>query len=560
MEKSNISVSPIIQKILALRGYDQENLDSFFSWNLNHLPDFSLLLDIKKSALRIKEAIKKNECIGIYGDYDVDGCTSCALLFHFFKLLDIEVKTFQPSRFVEGYGLHPPAIDNAIEENIKLLITVDCGITNHEAAAYAKEKGIDLIITDHHNDVSDIIPDAFSIINPNRRDEPENSIFSPLAGVGVAFALALEIKKLFSQMPSIYSLLQFVAIGTICDMAKLTPVNLKLVRHGLKQLPKTEYPGLKVFLSNEERELKIIPSEKLGFNIGPMINSKGRLEHPAVALELLKTSDTREAEHLHTQLEVSNSERKYIQREVFVEAKKIVESEYSENHLITIVYQPHWHEGVIGIVSSRLVETFMVPAIVFTDTDDENIVKASARSAGDLDLFNCLNQCSDLFDRFGGHKAAAGLSMQRKNLPKFIDRMNKILKEIPVIVRTVGDYYDLEIATQDITPRFLRDLELLEPYGMGNKKPVFKMNEFKINNFKEMGAGKNHIKWSLSPKEERTNLTGISFNYYDKWNTPNPAEICRNQSSGNLEAYFTLGINRFRGNETIQLLISKITY
>lgn len=554
---------PVIERLFQKRGYSNEDLNEFLSWDLKNLPELTELKDIDKASERLRLAIKNNEKIGIYGDYDVDGTTSCALFYHFFEMLGVKVEMIQPSRFVEGYGLHPSSIDKAQEMGIQVLVTVDCGITNCEAAEYSKMRGLDLIITDHHKDAADEMPDCYAIVNPNRRDEPTDSDRVSLAGVGVAFAIALQIKndlaKEGTDMPSLYPLLQFVAIGTICDLAKLNPMNIKLVRHGLKQLTQSQYPGILAFFSQEERT-KPVSSEKLSFNIGPMINSKGRLDHPERALKLLIAKDSTEAFENYTHLELANKERKFIQAEVVASAKEKVEAQMrGGEHLASIVYDPDWHEGVIGIVASRIVETYKAPAIIFTDSKEEGIIKASARTAGDLSIFDCLKECSDLFLKFGGHHAAAGLSMEKEKLPMFIEKMNSILREIPAIQRTVQEYYDLEVTPEEINPQLVKGLELLEPFGMGNKKPIFKMTKFKLKSYdllKEI-----HVRWNLSGMESNKPLKGISFNYIGKWNVPHPEELyeASKLEKDSLTAYFTLGINRFNGNEYIQLMIDKIT-
>lgn len=559
---------PIIKRLFDKKGFTHKQIEDFLSWDLKTIPDMSSLKDLGKASARIIEAIDREEKIGIYGDYDVDGTTSCALLFHFFKMLGVDVSTVQPSRFVEGYGLHLSSIDEAVENKLKILITVDCGISNNEAADYAREKGLDLIITDHHKDAREEMPKAFAVINPNRRDEIDNPDYEQLktmAGVTVGFALAVQIRndliKMNQKIPSIYSLLQFVAIGTICDLAHLSPLNLKLVRHGLKLLKDTEYPGLRAFFTSEELKAKTIPSEKLAFHIGPLINSKGRLEHPEASLKLL-TCDNAEQARIYYDLLVScNTERKFIQSEVFNEARDQIkrELEHTEGeHLITIAYQPHWHEGVIGIVASKLVETFKVPAIVFTDSEHEGIIKASCRSAGDLDIFNLLKKEEGLFIKFGGHKAAAGLSMPKENLRAFIDNMNAHLKDIPAIVRTRIDFYDLDIEASEINPQLMRDLDLLEPFGMGNEKPKFRIKGVHLDSFDLMKDV--HVRWSLS--KEKTKLKGISFNYIGKHETSSPAEIysTQNLKQEDLSVYFTLGLNRFNGNESIQLMVDKIEF
>ena len=560
--RESVSLHPNIVKLLHKRGMNDQEIAEFLSWDLKALPELTQMKDLDRASQRIIQAIEKNEKIGVYGDYDVDGTTSCALLYHFFKMLNTEIITIQPSRFVEGYGIHPPAIDSAIERGIKVLITVDCGITNNEAAEYAQLRGLDLIITDHHKDALEEMPPAYAVVNPNRRDENIEDL-KPLAGVGVAFALALQIKndlaKQGKETPSLYPLLQFVAIGTICDLAYLTPANIKLVRHGMKQLKTSQYMGIRQFFNQEERKEPFISSEKLSFQIGPMINSKGRLDHPERALLLLTCDDSSIAFENYSHLDISNRERKAIQEEVFKLAREqVFQSIKDQEHLISIVYSPEFHEGVIGIVASKLVEAFKVPAVIFTDTEDKTMIKASARTAGDLSIFDCLKQCDDLFVKFGGHKAAAGLSMMKENLPAFIERMNSLLKEIPAIQRTKTFTYDLEVTPHDINPKLARDLEKLEPYGNGNAKPLFKMTDFMIESYdllKEV-----HVRWNLaSTKGEKVNLKGISFNFMTKTDSYRPDELYQMQKRGEpLVCYFTVGINRFNGAEYLQLMIESI--
>lgn len=560
-QQSQTKIHPIIQKILQVRGYNSETLKDFFSWNLTELPDLTDMLDLEKSTVRIIDAMNSNQKIGIYGDYDVDGTTSCALLYHFFQLLNVDVALFQPSRFVEGYGLHVSSIEQAREQDVSVLITVDCGITSCEAADYAKEVGLDLIITDHHKDAAPQMPNAYGVINPNRRDENKDEKVY-LAGVGVAFALALSIKNILAkqgrEIPSIYPLLQFVAIGTICDLAKLSPMNIKLTRHGLKQLPTTNYPGVKAFFTPEEREVQIMPSEKISFYVGPLINSKGRLDHPEMALKLLTASNREEALLNYSHLEICNKERKYIQNEVYKSAKdQVIQNMKSGECLSAIVYDPSWHEGVIGIVASKLVENFSVPSIVFTNSETDGIIKASARTAGELNLFDCLNSCSDLFEKFGGHKAAAGLSMRKENLPAFITRMNSILKEIPEPLRTKQDEFDLSISIEDIDLNLVKSLELLEPFGMGNAKPIFRMKDFKIESFSILKEA--HVKWTFVSKNNPSKkVFGISFNFIGKWATLSPEELYDLAQNSSVTAQFTLGINKFRGNEYLQLMVDNI--
>ncbi len=556
------SIHPTLIRLLENRGYGGEAAKDFFSWSLTEIPPLTSLLDIDKSALRILDALDKNQPIGIYGDYDVDGTTSCALFYRFFQMLGVKVKTYQPSRFIEGYGLHLSSIDTAVEDGIKLLITVDCGITNNEAADYSKHKGIDLIITDHHKDAAPEMPKAYAVVNPNRRDETCHEDLKSLAGVGVAFAICIRVRELLikegAKIASLYPLLSYVAIGTIADLAKLNTINLRLVRHGLRSISTTPYPGIKNFFSNDERSAPLIPSEKISFFIGPLINSKGRLDHPEKALELLISDDEDYCLECFRHLEMANQSRKFIQNQVFKEAKDNILKTLSNHELpVSICYSKEWHEGVIGIVASKLVDTFKVPAIVFCDAEEEGIIKASARTAGTLNMFNALNDHKDLFLKFGGHKAAAGLSMKKENFHVFKNKMTDYLQKIPPIERIQESNFDLELSFDDVNAALVKGLEQFEPFGMGNPKPVFRIKDAKIESFEVFKDA--HVRWNIgSLKESSRVLKGISFYYVGKWNHLSPEEIFEQQKNTPLNIQCTLGVNRFRGVESIQLIVEKI--
>ncbi len=553
LSKDKISSNDVLTRLFKKRNLTPEETKELLSWDLKNIPDLTLLKDLEKASNRIINAIKNNEKIGIFGDYDVDGTTSCALLYHFFHSINVSVELLQPSRFIEGYGIHPPSIDLAMEKGIKVLITVDCGITNCEAAEHALLNKLDLIITDHHQDAREKMPNAYAVINPNRRDETCHEAFKCLAGVGVAFALCLQIKKnIKNEIPSLYPLLQYVAIGTICDIAYLNSLNLKLVRHGLSQMGKSNFPGILSFFTHQERK-DPITEEKLGFYIGPLINSKGRLDHPEFSLKLLISDNLEEAHHLRSHLENCNNERKRITTEVFSQAKDQIIKNQKGEHLISIVYQKDWHEGVIGIVASKLVDYFKVPAIVFTHTDKPEIIKASARSAGDLDLFELLNTFAGYFEKFGGHKSAAGLSMKIEKFNEFKQKINLLLKEIPEIQRTRQEYYDIEIFPHEITPSLLRDLEKIGPFGRGNENPIFKMSNVTLDSYEILKE--QHVRWNISSSKHR--FRGISFNYIGRWMEKSPEEIFRLQKEG-LSILFTLSFNRFNGNEYLQLMILKL--
>ena len=550
------ALHPIVEKIFQSRGLDQFQIDQFFSLNLQELPPlFDSLLDSGKAAQRILQAIHQGESIGIYGDYDVDGSTSCALFYHFFKIQEVFVRLYQPSRFTEGYGLHLSSIDRALEDQVSLLITVDCGITSGEASAYAQKKGLDLIITDHHQDAAPEMPPAFAVINPNRRDETCDPQLRTLAGVGVAFALCLRVRELLiksgQNCPSLYPLLPFVALGTICDMVELGPLNLKLVRHGLRALKHTHYEGLKQLFSHQERKKNIIASEYLSFQVGPLINSKGRLDHPQKALELLTTDDPNSAFELLNHLKICNKKRRSIQAQIFEQAKEQVLSQmYGQEILINIVYAPDWHEGVIGIVASKLVETFKVPAIVFCQSQEKEILKGSARSAGHFNIHEGLSQCSDLFIKFGGHRAAAGLSIPKENLEPLKARLQHLMSAIPAIERREQDHFDLPLSLDDISPELATQLELLEPFGRGNPRPIFEMEDALLDSFQILKDV--HVRWTFRSSRRPKTFQGISFFFIGRWGALSPQELMAKE---NLTVQFSLGFNEFRGNKFIQLQV-----
>ena len=562
--RTTSTVNPVTKAILQKRGLNEGQIHEFLSWDLRKLPPLGLMKDMDRAAERIVLGIGCSEKIAIFGDYDVDGTTSCALFYHFFSMVGVEVDLIQPSRFVEGYGIHPEHVVRAKKAGIDLMITVDCGITGHEACQTALREKIDLIVTDHHADTSASTPKAYAVVNPNRRDEPKDSPLKTLAGVGVAFALCLRVRELLAQegskISSLYPLLQFVAIGTICDLVPLAPMNLKLVRHGLKMMPKTTFPGIRAFFRPEERERGEVFGEKVSFDIGPLLNSKGRLDHPERALKLLIARDNEEAYHHYAHLKECNFIRKTHQAKVFQEAREDVVSRIiREEHLISIAYGPSWHEGVIGIVASKLTETFKVPAIVFTESSEEDILKGSARSVGGYDIFKALERCSDLFTKFGGHPFAAGLSMPKANFLPFKERMEVILSETAAIERTAKPrHQDLEIWARQIQPSLIRSLELLGPFGPKNPRPLFKIMGMKLHSYDILKDI--HVRWSFKAEVSGRTIyyRGISFNYMTIWEKSHPEDILKNRDDPDFSVYATIEMNFFKGQQFVRLHVDRI--
>ncbi len=552
----------VMDKLLELRGYPPSKKDLFFSESLMELPELLELKGLRRAAERIVTAIDQKQLLAVYGDYDVDGTTSCALLYHFFHSLAVDIKLYQPGRFLEGYGLHESLIQKAVDDGVKVMITVDCGISNIEAADFAKTIGLDLIITDHHQDGKEKTPEAFAVVNPNRRDETCDPDLRSLAGVGVAFALAWAVKKHLEDngkmSGSLYPLLQFVAIGTIADLAQLNPCNLKLVRHGLKQLSNSQYPGIAQFFDADERKRKVVEAEKISFGIAPLINSKGRLDHPELSLKLLNCDDKEDAKIYHHQLQRCNLERKLIQKEVFEQARSImIEGLKDENPPCCFVYKKTWHEGVIGIVASKLVETFSRPALVFTDAEEHGVVKASVRTAGTLDIFKVLSKCEHFFQKFGGHTAAAGLSLPKENLSKFRKFLFHQLSLIDEVDRTPKQLWDLELPVSLVSASLFHKLKMLAPFGMGNPRPLFRTKNMQLKSFKILKE--QHVKWIFQGALGSDHLlTGITFFYFQKWNVMHPEELLNCSKTKGLSVDYTLQSNFFRGNEMLQLHVSRI--
>lgn len=482
--------------------------DKFFDDNLRNLPDFSTLLDIELAAKRVIEAVDKNQKIGLFGDYDADGTTSVALFYHFLKMLGVEAVTYQPSRFIEGYGLHKSSIETALADKVDLLITFDCGIMNHASAEFAKEVDLDLIITDHHNDGSKEKPCAYAVVNPNRTDQPESEL-KKLAGVGVSFALAHEVKRLLGrEMPSIYPLLQFAAIGTVGDMVPLNPMNLKIVRHGLKQFPKSDYPAIKAFFKMSD--FPEATSEFIGFKVAPLINAKGRLEGPEEALNLLKASTDKEAISLLAKLQATNEERKKVQSSNAIIARNKIKKHKFQDHRILVLFNAGFHQGVIGLVASTMVKELKRPAIVMTkDEGKPGILKASVRTVGHFDIFNFLNSLDFPFVTFGGHKKAAGFSIKEEDLVKFQECVAKASEKLVILADEIKG---IKVDCKELDMHLAVAQRELEPFGEGNPRPLFEIE------------GVVEKAQTLKEKHLRIYLEGhatpfLLFNYYDSdWN------------------------------------------
>ncbi|WP_077357921.1 single-stranded-DNA-specific exonuclease RecJ [Virgibacillus halodenitrificans] len=534
---SSINVSPIVQELLLQRGIKEGSQAlRFLSPDLNDLHKPIGLLSIDKAGKRVKEAITNQEKILVYGDYDADGVSSTTVLLKALKELGANCDYYIPNRFTEGYGPNEDAFRLAYENGAKLIITVDCGIASVQEALLAKELGMDLIITDHH-EVQEKIPDAYAVIHP--KCSPDYG-FPELAGVGVAFKFA---EHLLGYFPG--HLLEFVAIGTIADLVPLVSENRILTFHGLKSLTTTTNPGIKALKGHCNIEGNVT-EEDVGFLIGPRINAVGRLQNADLAVQLLMTEDQEEADYIAERIDSINLERQRIVNDIVKEAELMVNSTNKKG--IIIAAKEGWNEGVLGIVASKLVRKYDRPAIVLAVKPETSEVKGSARSIPAFDLFkNCMT-VRELFTHFGGHAQAAGMTLPMDNLSKLQEELNRIIDN----QLTEDDFKQAieisqSISVKDINEKLINDIARLAPFGMKNPKPVFHLTHAP-KDVRQIGSKKTHLK--LHFKEEEVNLEGIGFGFGHLYPLFTPKTL--------VSIVGELGINEWNGFRKPQIVLQDL--
>lgn len=470
-------LSPLISQILLNRNITSpEDLTHFLHPSLAHLPDPEKMKDMKKATARLVEAVKKGEAITVYGDYDVDGTTATAMLLEFFRQVGAKVDYYIPHRIHEGYSLNVEALKKIAARGTRVLITVDNGISAVEEAEAAKSLGMDLIITDHH-EVPPQIPPAFAVLNPKQPGDEFPG--KELAGVGVAYYLMIGLRRalreaglLGDREPNLRQALDLVAVGTVADLAPLKGLNRILVREGLKVLSARGRLGMRALLevSGVDGEVK---ADQLAFRVGPRINAVGRLEEADLGVQLLTAEEAGRARALAERLDQANVSRKELEDQITEAAVAQVEREdMSKNFRSLVVYEAGWHQGVIGIVASRLVERYYLPTIVLTS--DKAGLKGSARSIRAFHLVEGLKECAEFLGKFGGHAYAAGLSMDPERLNSFRLRFDEVVRKrlgeqdfIPCL------NMDVETSLDQINTDFMEQLARLEPFGLGNPAPLF---------------------------------------------------------------------------------------
>jgi single-stranded-DNA-specific exonuclease len=485
-------IPKVIVQILKNRGCETtRSIEKFFAPSLDDLHDPFLIADMEKAVDRIVQAISNQEKILIHGDYDTDGITGAALLIKNLREFGLDVNYYIPNRLEEGYGLQKSGVDRAHAKQCSLIITVDCGSSAIDEIAYARKKGIDVIVCDHHRPKS-VLPDALAMINPKTPDS--NYPFPDLAGVGVAFKLLQALHdKMHRPKEQCHEDLDLVALGSVVDIVPLIDENRILAKYGISRMPKSKKPGIQALL--EETGLKKgVTAYHLGFVIGPRINACGRLRDARSALELMLTSDMSRALEIARSLSLDNQERKSIEDEIHGEAISMIQTEGYDQDQVIVVANEGWHEGVLGIVASRITNEYYRPALALSIK--EGAAKGSARSIPGVDITEAIGTCHALLIKYGGHKQAAGLELESKNLDSLRACLNAYAKGLDSAIFERHSMYDTELDLTGITPEVIYFLKYFEPTGMANPQPVFRGCDFEVVGIPRV-VGTNHLKIAL---------------------------------------------------------------
>lgn len=510
----------------------EEEIQAYLNPDLQQLHDPFLLHDMENAVQRILTAIENGQNILIYGDYDADGMTASSVMKSALDELGAEVQVYLPNRFTDGYGPNLDVYKYFIQnEDIDLIITVDNGVAGHEAIAYAQSQNVDVIVTDHHS-MPEVLPEAFAIVHP---EHPESNYpFRYLAGVGVAFKVAT---ALLDYIPS--DMLDLVAIGTIADMVSLTDENRILVSHGLKVLANTERAGLMELMRLSGTDFEKVNEETVGFQIAPRLNALGRLDDPNPAIELLTGWDEEVAAEIAQMIDEKNSERKVIVENIFNQALTMITDEP-----VQILYHKDWHKGVLGIVAGRLLEQFHKPIIMLAE--EEGVLRGSARSIENFNIFEALNEHRELFMAFGGHKQAAGMTFALENVEVIKQVMLDFIQENDI---DMSGKSSLEVQGSlqfdEISLETIRSLEKLSPYGMDNPKPHFLLTDYQVEQARSMGKDNSHLKLKLVQNGQA--LDAVYFGH--------GAESLEFEQS-DTELVGTLSSNTWNGTTTVQLMVA----
>lgn len=531
------NISELLSAILVNRNItDKKDIDVFLNPTRKDFHNPYLMPDMEQAVDRILMAIDKKEKVIIYGDYDVDGITSITVIKKFLKERGLDVGYYIPNRLDEGYGLNKEAVEKIANEGYTLIITVDCGISGIEEIKYAYEKGMEVIVTDHHEPLEEL-PQCVAVIDCKRKDNKYP--FKNLAGCGVVFKLTQAIsQKLNLDEKEYLKYLDIVCVGTISDIVPLVDENRVIAKLGLKLVEQTRNPGLKALLVASG--YKEVNSNTVSFGIAPRINACGRMGKEEEALKLFLTENIVEAGNITDKLNKYNRERQEIEKRIFEEALSKIEKQHLDQNNVIVVGSENWHHGVIGIVASKITELYFKPSILICFEGNEG--KGSGRSIPGFDLHEALCESSEYLEKYGGHEMAVGLSLKKENFQKFADKFEEIAKkahteEIESVINI-----DEEITLKDVNIETVESLKALEPFGEANKLPVFIYKNLKIDSIRALSEGK-HLKLTL--KDGNTIINGIGFNM-GKY-----AEEFR--ISDKIDVLGVLEINSFNGRDTIQI-------
>ena len=534
-----LKISPVLSSMLVkrqIRTYDQAK--DFFRPNYESLHDPFLMKDMDRATNRLNKAIQDKESIMVFGDYDVDGTSSVALITLYLESLGLKILKYIPDRIKEGYGVSMKAIDLAISKKLKLIIALDCGIKAHNQVDYAKKNKIDFIICDHHNP-DEKLPNALAILNPKRKDCKYP--FKELCGCGVGFKLIQALDRDLIQNSDLVNYLDLVALAIAADVVPVIGENRIMAFLGLQIINSNPRIGIHSILKSNLKKEYIISD--LMFFVAPRINAAGRIKHAELALQLLISSNEEHANLLAKEIESLNSERRLIEKQMTSEAILQVEEDKECNSIV--VYSSSWNKGVVGIVASRLVDKFYKPSVVFCESSNGTLT-ASARSIKGVDLYKIIKSCDDLVEQYGGHKYAAGLTIKKENISLFKKRFDDAVSEIqsnqPVEKEIL---IESKINFDEITPKFFRILKQFEPFGPGNKAPLFLTENLKLKGKPyELGKEKEHIKMNLKQG------IGDQFSSIGFW-LANKFQSIENKS--NFSAVYSIEENNWKDRTTIQL-------
>ncbi|WP_353124993.1 single-stranded-DNA-specific exonuclease RecJ [Parapedobacter pyrenivorans] len=542
-----LGVNRVLAELLVSRGVGTfEDARRFFRPDLSSLHDPFLMRDMDKAILRIEQAIGNKEKVLIYGDYDVDGTTAVAVVYSFFRQFHSGLEFYLPDRYAEGYGISRQGIDYAAENGFTLIIALDCGIKAVDKVTYARERGVDFIIGDHHLP-GDRLPDAVAVLDPKRSDCPYP--YKELPGCGIGFKIIQAfIQKNSMDINTCYQYLDLVAVGIASDIVPITGENRVLAHYGLQKLNTNPCCGLQSLIDLSTHRSGHFTVNDIIFQIGPRINAAGRIDHAKDAVKLLVSKSLQEAAVYSTSIDVQNTQRKDFDLRITEEALAIIDGDEAlKRQKTTVVFQPDWHKGVIGIVATRLTEKYYRPTVVLTQTNGH--VSGSARSVVGFDLYEALSACSDLLDQFGGHKYAAGLTMKPENVESFRRRFEHVVAAsiLPDMLQREMQI-DAVLELSEINAKFFRILRQFEPFGPQNEAPLFMSKGVQVYGM-AMVVGGSHLKMTVM-QEGTSSFDCIGFglaDYVDAINAGREFDLC-----------YTIEENVWRDKRSLQLNVKDI--